>query len=198
MSRRKTAGFSIAELVISLAVIGIIVVIVYPFFNQTLRQFFTLEQEGLMFSQLSIQSQRVAKVLRGATDVTQATNTEVTVYAYFAPNDAHVSLIHYYKNGGGTRLLADVTPMTADPPTGTLLTAQKRTVTIIENFYSSPSVNTFEYLDAGGTTLTTPIADLHTIKGMRINLAVPITLPSQSGNDTITSQVSLRNRKTNL
>jgi hypothetical protein len=88
--------------------------------------------------------------------------------------------------------------MTANPPGGTLITAQTHTVTIIENFYSSPSVNTFEYLDAGGATLTTPIADLHTIKGMRINLAVPITLPSQSGNDTITSQVSLRNRKTNL
>jgi hypothetical protein len=73
-----------------------------------------------------------------------------------------------------------------------------RTVTIIENFYSAPSVNTFEYLDAAGATLSTPIADLHTIKGMRVSLAVPITLPSQTGNDTITSQVSLRNRKTNL
>lgn len=198
MLRRKTAGFSIAELVIGLAVIGILIVILYPFFNQTIRQFFTLEQEGLMFSQLSIQSQRVAKVLRGATDVTQAQSSEVTVYAYFAPNDTYVSLIHYYKNGAGTRLLADVTPMTANPPAGTLITAQKRTVTIIENFYSAPSVNTFEYLDAAGTTLTTPIADLHTIKGMRVNLAVPITLPSQTGNDTITSQVSLRNRKTNL
>ena len=191
-------GFSITELVIGLSVIGILVVIVYPFFNTTLKQFFVLEQEGLTFGQLSMQSQRIAKVLRGAIDVTQAINTEVTVYAYFAPNDTYVSLIHYYKNAGGTKLLADITPMTANPPTGTLLTAQKRTATIIDNFYSSPSVNTFEYLDAGGTTLAMPITDLHTIKGARVNLAVPITLPSQSGNDTITIEVSLRNRKTNL
>ena len=197
MSRRN-AGFGVAELVITLAVVATLIVIAYPFFSTTLRQFFTLEQEGLMFGQLSMQSQRVAKVLRGATDVTQATNDEVTVYAYFAPNDAYVSLIHYYKTNGGTKLKADVTPMSANPPAGTLLTAQQRTVTIIDNFYSSASIKTFEYLDAAGATLTLPIADLHTIKGMRVQLAVPITLPSQSGNDRITTEVSLRNRKTNL
>ncbi|HSE61356.1 MAG TPA: hypothetical protein VLA88_03600 [Candidatus Saccharimonadales bacterium] len=195
---RHSRGFSVGELVIALSLLAILIVIAYPFFNQTLRQFFVLEQEGLMFSQLSMQSQRIAKVLRGATDVTQAIDTEVTVYAYFAPNDANVSLIHYYKNPAGTKLFADVTPLSANPPAGTLLTAQQRTVTIIDNFYSSPTVKTFQYLDAAGNTLTPPIADLHTIKGMRINLAVPITLPSQSGNDTITSEVSLRNRKTNL
>lgn len=198
MSRRNQKGFSLAEFVIGLSVLAIIILIAYPFFNTTLRQFFTLEQEGLMFSQLSMQSQRIAKVLRGATDVTQATHTEVTVYAYFAPNDTYVSLIHYYKNAAGTKLFADVTPMTANPPTGTLLSAQMRTVTIIENFYSAAGVNTFEYLDAAGSTLSMPISDLHTIKGARVNLAVPITLPSQSGNDTITIQVSMRNRKTNL
>lgn len=197
MSRRN-AGFSIAELVIGLSILGILIVIVYPFFNVTLRQYLTLQQEGLMFGQLSIQSQRIAKVLRGATDITQATNSDITVYAYFAPNDTYVSLIHYYKNGAGTKMFADVTPMTANPPTGTPITAQTHTVTIIDNFYSSASVNTFEYLDAAGNTLSMPIADLHTIKGIRVSLAVPITLPSQSGNDTITSQVSLRNRKTNL
>jgi prepilin-type N-terminal cleavage/methylation domain-containing protein len=195
---RRSRGFSLAEFVIGLAVLGILIVVAYPFFNTTLRQFFTIEQEGLMFSQLSLQSQRIAKVLRGATDITQATNTEITAYAYFAPNDAYVSLIHYYKNAEGTKLFADVTPMSANPPAGTLLTAQQRTVTIIENFYSSPSVNTFEYLDAAGANLSLPIADLHTIKGVRVSLAVPITLPSQSGNDTITTQISLRNRKTNL
>lgn len=195
---RRSHGFSLAEIVIGLAVLGILIVVAYPFFSTTLRQFFTIEQEGLMFSQLSLQSQRIAKVLRGATDITQATSTEITAYAYFAPNDAYVSLIHYYKNTEGTKLFADVTPMSANPPAGTLLTAQTRTVTIIENFYSSPSVNTFEYLDAAGANLALPIADLHTIKGVRVNLAVPITLPSQSGNDTITTQVSLRNRKTNL
>jgi hypothetical protein len=195
---RRNAGITVAELLMAMSLLAIIIVIAYPFFNTTLRQFFTLEQEGLMFGQLSMQSQRVGKVLRGATDITQATNTQVTVYAYFAPNDAYVSLIRYYKNPAGTKLFADVTPMSANPPAGTLLTAQQRTVTIIDNFYSSPTVNTFEYLDAAGATLTTPIADLHTIKGIRVNLAVPITLPSQSGNDTITTEVSLRNRKTNL
>lgn len=195
---RRNQGFSLAEFVIVLAILGIIIVIAYPFFNTTLRQFFVLEQEGLMFGQLSTQSQRIGRVLRGAIDITQATPNEVTVYAYFAPNDAQTSLIHYYKNAAGTQMFAEVTPMTANPPTGTLLTAQKRTVTIIPNFYSSPSVTTFEYLDASGATLSQPISDLHTIKGIRVKLAVPITLPSQTGNDTITTQVSLRNRKTNL
>lgn len=88
--------------------------------------------------------------------------------------------------------------MSANPPNGTLQTAQKKTYTIIENFQTITGVKLFNYLDSAGTTMNIPVADLHTIKGIRINLAVPTKNPTENGNTTMSLQVSLRNRKTNL
>lgn len=195
---RNAKGFSLAELVIAMAIIGILTIASFTFFVPTLNQYFSLERDGLTFSQLAIQSQRIAKVLRGLTDITAANSNDISVYAYFSPHDAYVSLIHYYLNAGQTQMLADVTPMSANPPNGTLLTAQQKTYTIVDNFYSSPSVSTFVYMDDAGNALTLPITDLHTIKAIRVNLVVPQTQSQISGSNTINVQVSLRNRKTNL
>jgi hypothetical protein len=88
--------------------------------------------------------------------------------------------------------------MSDNPPTGILLTAQKRTYTVIDDFFTQPSVDLFEYLDSAGNKFTLPITDLNTIKGIRVNLASSVKSPIANGNDAMTIQVSLRNRKTNL
>jgi hypothetical protein len=43
-----------------------------------------------------------------------------------------------------------------------------------------------------------PISDLHTIKGIRINLTAQGNGQQNNGVQTVSTQVSLRNRKTNL
>jgi prepilin-type N-terminal cleavage/methylation domain-containing protein len=191
-------GFSITELLIVLILAGLLGVTGYSFFNTSLNQYFSLQKEGTALTNLATQSQRIAQVLRGVTDITSVSSNDITCYAYFSPQDAYVSLIHYYKANGSTQLLADVTPMSSNPPTGTLLTAQKKTYTIIDVFYQVAGVNTFAYLDSAGNTLTPPISDLTTIKGMQVNLAVPGSVISKNSNQAVTVQVSLRNRKTNL
>lgn len=191
---RTEKGFTITELIVVMALTAAVTTIAYTFFNSSIRQYLTLQQDGLNFSELSMQSQRVAAVMRGSIDVTNASYTEMTLTAYFSPNDSYVSQIRYYKSAAGTELLADVVPYTANPPIGTLDTNQARTVTIIDNFKTKAGVNTFEYVDSGGQNMTVPIADLHTIKGLRINLVSGTTATSTS----INVQVSLRNRKTNL
>jgi len=137
-------------------------------------------------------------VLRGTTDITTIANNDLLFYSYFSPNDANVSQIHYYMSANGKQLLADVTPMTANPPSGTLITAQKQTFVIVTSWFQLPGVNLFNYLDASGSIMPLPISDLHTIKGIQVNLASPTKAPSGTGNDAITIQVMLRNRKTNL
>lgn len=132
--------------------------------------------------------------MRGATDVVVASNSEMVLNAYFSPNDAYVSKIRYYKSTDGKKLLADIIPFSANPPYGTLLTDKMRTYTIINNFYTKAGVNTFEYIDASGNTMSLPIADLHIIKGLRVNL---VSKPETVNNST-SVQVSLRNRKVNL
>ncbi|MCA9330321.1 prepilin-type N-terminal cleavage/methylation domain-containing protein, partial [Candidatus Saccharibacteria bacterium] len=111
-------GFTLVELLIGMTVLSVLSVIFLTFFVTTLRQYLGLQKDGTAFSDLTQQSQRITNVLRGATDVTEATNDSVTVYAYFFPNNNYVSIIRYYLNPTRTTLYADVTPMTANPPSG--------------------------------------------------------------------------------
>lgn len=187
-------GFTITELIVVMALSAVVTTVAYTFFNTSIRQYLTLQQDGLNLSELSMQSQRIAAVMRGSIDVTNASYSEMTLTTYFSPNDNYVSQIRYYKSASGNELLADVVPYTANPPIGTLDTNQARTVTIIDNFKAKAGVNTFEYVDSGGQNMSVPIADLHTIKGLRVNLASGTSASSTS----ISVQVSLRNRKTNL
>ncbi len=177
---------------------AIVSIIFFTVFNTSITQYFNLQKTGSQFSDLAFSSQRVANVLRGTTDFIDIGNNDVTVYAYFYPNNTYVSKIRYYLNAQNNVLLADVTPMTANPPTGVPITGSKKTYTIIENYYKAPSVNLFTYLDASGNTLTLPVSDQHIIKGMQVVLAVPGTGASPNSNQTMTLNISLRNRKTNL
>jgi prepilin-type N-terminal cleavage/methylation domain-containing protein len=195
---KNQKGFTIIEIIVVLVVVGIVGLAAFGFFNNAFSEYLSLQQDSVRFGDLAMQSQRITNVLRGLMDITQADNDELTIYAYFAPNDTYTSLVRYYKNTAKTELLADVTPMTANPPDGTPITASKKTYTIIGDFYETPSVKTFEYLDSAGDTIALPITDLHTVKGVKINLAVPTKSPLVNGSSIISSQVALRNRKTNL
>jgi hypothetical protein len=177
---------------------SLIGIVVFGVANNTFNQYFSLQKDSVQFGDLALQSQKIAGVLRGISNIDSVDNNDLNVYAYFSPNDTFVSLVHYYLNTPKTTLYADVTHMTANPPNGSLITSSKLTYTIVDNFYYSASVNTFEYLDASGTNLSLPISDLNIIKGIRVNLAVPSSGPISNSHSTITTMVSLRNRKTNL
>lgn len=201
MSLRKRAGqagFTIVELTIAMSIAFLVSLTAYSIFSTLLNQYFGFQADGSEFTNLAGQSQRIATVLRGLTDVVSESGNDITVYAYFAPNNTFVSKIHYYLNSSQNKLLADVTPMTSNPPTGTPITAQKKTYTIIDNYYKLSGLSLFNYLDSSGSALTLPISDENSIKAIQINLAVPADFPTQSGNQQINLQVSLRNRKTNL
>jgi hypothetical protein len=167
----------------------------YIFFKSSLFSYLNLQSQATNFTDVAIQSQRISSVVRGLTGIISAGNNDLQIYAYFYPQDAFVSQVHYYLNGTSTQLLADVTAMTANPPTGTLITNSKKTYTIITNFKQGASTNLFQYLDASNTLLAVPVADLTAIKAIKINLAA--SAPANT-NQMLTIQVSLRNRKTNL
>lgn len=199
--RRTTGtnqGFTIVELVITLLLLSIVTTVAYTFFNTTLTRYLGLQRNSSAFTDLASQSQRIANVLRGSTDIISFSTNDLTVYAYFFPNNNYVSQVRYYLNPTKTVLYADVTPMSTNPPLGTPVTANKKTYTIIRNFYQPSGTNLFTYLDSGGNAMTMPIADQHTIKGVRINLAVPADNPTPNAAQSLSLTVSLRNRKTNL
>ena len=186
-------GFTLIEVVLTMAISSIIAISLYSFFSGSMTKYFAMQEDSSNFATLSTQIQRIAKVLRGTTDVRSAASTDLTVYAYFSPRDSIPSQIRYYVSG--TQLLADVTPLSAAPPTGTPVTAQKKTYTIIYKLYSTTSV--FTYLDSAGNTLTS-LTNLRDVKGIKTTLSVPPQRGTSTKQTTISLSVSLRNRKTNL
>lgn len=194
----KQKGFTLIEAVIVIALTGVVITVFATFFNTAISRYLSLDKDSLAFNDLATQAQRIGNVVRGLTDITAVDDDEISIYAYFAPNDTYVSLVHYYLADSNTKLMADVTPMTSNPPIGTPIDAQKKSFQIIDNFYKVANLNTFIYLDSGNNIINTPINDLTTVKSIKVNLAIPSTSPVANSDTTITVTVSLRNRKTNL
>lgn len=196
LKRHDQKGFTLVELLVVISLAAIMVVTFSSFFMNYLKLYSKYQSDSLDFNQLASQSQRIADVLRGATDLITVQANALTAYAYFSPVDAYVSQVSYYISTDGKSLMADVIPMTANPPNGTLLTAQKKTYTVINNFYQPSGGSLFAYYDSTGTALTLPVSDEHTILQIQINLATKAT--HTKNGQTLSTTVSLRNRKTNL
>lgn len=201
MSRRSPSapaetGFTLVELMVVISVVAVMFISFGTFFTNYLILYSKYQQDASSFTELASQSQRIADVLRGVTDIVSESANDLVVYAYFSPADTYVSLTHYYLNANGTAVMVDVTPMTANPPIGTPITASKKTYTIISNYYQPAGGSLFNYYDASGTQLTLPISDEHSILEIQVNLAEPAT--HTKNGQTLNITVSLRNRKTNL
>jgi prepilin-type N-terminal cleavage/methylation domain-containing protein len=108
----KSYGFSLVELMLAIAIAGVLSIVIFTFFSGTFNQYIRLQKESDAQTELAQQSQRLAKVIRGLTGIISASDNELRAYAYFSPSDAYVSEIRYYKNAAGTILYADVIHMT--------------------------------------------------------------------------------------
>lgn len=198
MLRRNERGFTLNELIVVVLMSSILLVTLFSFTSTTINNFMRLQAEGLANSKLADGSFRVARVLRGANFIEAADTDTITAYAYFSPQDAYTSKIRYYLNGAQTQLLAEVTPMTADYPIGTLITAQQKTVVVVEGFFKRAGFPTFEYYNSTFVQLASPVADLQGIKNIKINLYAKLYASNSQEFTSSAITVNLRNRKTNL
>lgn len=194
----RQSGFTLPEILITIGLIGIVSTMAAPLFVSAFKNYFGLEYESEQYTSIAGKSQRIANVIRGLSDINSADGNTLDIYAYFYPDDTYVSQVKYYLSSDQTKLYADVTPMTANPPEGTPITAQKKTYTIIDNFKKVSGVNLFEYADQNTNSLSVPVSDLSSIKTIKVNLAVPKDLANSSVQNSLSLSVSLRNRKTNL
>lgn len=195
MSIRKLdqTGFSVIELLIALTLAVLVGVMFFTLFKTNLVQYLNIQKDSTTATSLAAQESRMANVLRGTTGIVSANANDLVLYAYFYPSDTYVSQLHYYLSNG--QLLAAMTRMTANPPTGTTVAGSTKTYVIVSNFYQPSGSSVFTYLDSSNAMLTTPVSDLNVIKAIQVNLAAKT---SAGNNQTMSVQVDLRNRKTNL
>jgi prepilin-type N-terminal cleavage/methylation domain-containing protein len=198
MSRPNNKGFTLSELVVVMLMSSILIITLFVFTSSTINSFLKIQAQGLASSRLSDSSFRVSRVIRGSNYIEVANQYQITAYAYFSPQDAYTSKVSYYLNGAEDKLLADVTPMTADYPIGTLIAAQKKTVVIVDNFYKLPGFPAFKYYTSNFTELSSPVSDLQAIKNININLYTKVYQSSATDYTSSSVSVNLRNRKTNL
>jgi prepilin-type N-terminal cleavage/methylation domain-containing protein len=194
--RSDEQGLTLIELMVTIVLIGIVSTIFYTVFNTNIKNYLRLQKDASSFTQLGTQSARVSNVVRGTTDILNASDNQLTIYAYFYPADTYVSLLRYYvaTSAGQTQLMADLTPMSSNPPIGTPLVAQKRSFVVIDNLYIPIGTSLFEYKGANDIALNQPIVDQKAIKAIQVNLATQ----APEGTQKMSIKVSLRNRKTNL
>ena len=155
--RRPQAGFTLVELLVVMMLVGILFASFGVFFSGYLKLYANYQKDANNFSELAQQSQRISFVVRGIVDIISEAPDDLSAYAYFSPADNYTSVVHYYLNANKTALMADVTPMTANPPNGTLISASKRTYTIISSYSQPSGASLFTYYDVTGTVLAPPI-----------------------------------------
>lgn len=185
------------ELVIALALLGLISTAFFTLFNSTFFGYLDLQKQASSTTQLSVQTARLSDVLRSLISIELAKDNELKIYAYFYPSDAYTSRIHYYlvTNGAYRQLKADLTPMDGNPPTGQLLTNQTKTYSLVDNYYLPAGKTLFTYYNGFNAQLTTPITDFGAVKSIAIQLAAK---NDGHPDEQMNLQVTLRNRKTNL
>lgn len=183
-----------SELLIVLFITSIISITFGTFLWNYMTVYSDYQSDANNFAEAASQTERISTVLRGIVDIDAANANELSAYAYFSPADTYTSLVHYYVTG--KKIQVDVTRMTANPPNGTLVSGSTKTYTLVENYYQGTGASLFEYYDATGATLSTPVANDNNITQIAVNLSEPASHTTKGQQFTIT--VGLRNRKVNL
>lgn len=189
---KDTSGFTIVEMMIVIVVGSLLIGSFTTLYNNNIIFLFNEENNNLSLNQLELESQRIGNVLRGATQIVSASANNLSFYAYFYPSDQYVSLVNYYVNSSNNQVLANVTPMTSNPPIGTPITNETQSYTIIDNYFNPSGTSLFQYYDSGNNLLSEPISSVQSIVGVQINLSAP--LAGFSGkNQSLNYFVDLRN-----
>lgn len=191
--RNHHSGYTLVELVITMAIIAITVTALVNLTVQSSRGYKYLQTQSNASVDLSNTLDRVAKVTRGATDVTEAQANRLTIFAYFSPQDTVVKKITYFVDG--TDLKATVIPPSGTAPNYTYNPAQGTTKTIAKNLTNGGIV--FTYYNETGAQLS---GSFTTSQIKQIGIAMIINPNPKVLRKPMSSQttVTLRNKKTNL
>jgi prepilin-type N-terminal cleavage/methylation domain-containing protein len=197
MLRRRVfdkAGYTLIELLIVITLTSMIAVPLVIFSYKGLSSYEFLQAQSNTSTELSTLSQRMGKVIRGATTIIDAQSNTLTIYGYFSPQDTMVKKIRYFISG--TNLNIGVTSPSGTAPNYTYLAADE-TVTTTRVDLAMGSTPMFTYYDDAGTQLPNGFA-VSQVKEVGLYVAANPRTKQLSVPISLTTRVTLRNFKTNL
>lgn len=200
---KKYTGFSLAEVIISVAVGGAILIAVFNFsnsiflFNSTSQENLSAQSDGRRVLKT------IAKELRstspsslGSYPISQAATSSITFFSNI-DNDSHKEQVRYFLQNGSLK-------KGVINPSGNPLvynSVNESVVTLINNVRNSTSSPIFQYFDSNYAGTSTPLSSPVPVTSVRfIKVSVEIDkYPNRSlGPIVVTTQVFLRNLKDNL
>lgn len=198
MSLRKTwdaqGGYSLVELLVVITLTTLIAVPLVVFSYKGLTSYEFLQAQSNTSTELSGLSQRMAKVIRGSTNILDAQANTLTLYGYFSPADTEVKKIRYFISG--TNLNIGVTrPDSASQPYTYNNNPEVITTTRIDLAMQSNPM--FTYYDETGAQLPNGFANSQ-IKEIGIYVAANPRTKQLGVPVALSTRITLRNFKTNL
>ncbi len=188
------AGYSMIELLMVMSLTVVIAIPLMTFSYKGLSSFEFLQAQSNTSTELSTLSQRIGKVIRGATGVLDAQANTLTIYGYFSPADTEVKKIRYFISG--TNLNIGVTkPDSASQPYTYVNFPEVVTTTRVDLVMGGTPM--FTYYDETGAQLANGFANSQ-IKEIGLFVAANPSTKQVPVPISLTTRVTLRNFKTNL
>ena len=187
-------GYSLVELLVVMTLTSMIAVPLVIFSYKGLSSYEFLQAQSDTSTELSSLSQRIGKVVRGATGVLSAQPNTLTMYGYFSPADTEVKKIRYFING--TNLNIGVTkPDSAVQPFTYNNYLEIVTTTRVDLAMGGTPM--FTYYDDAGNLLTAGFS-VGQVKAIGLYVAANPRVKQLNVPVSLTTRVTLRNFKTNL
>ena len=188
-------GFTLMELLVVIFIISLFGGIVSSTFIKSYANNRLVETQAIVQTELNQATDRLTRVLRSATLILEATETNFKMRGYPNAADTAPSEINFYLNG--TALKYTVIPPSGQAPNYTYNPADAVLRTLVAKTTNSVSNPVFRYYDDVGGVLSFPVG-ISSIKIVEPTLSAIDSSNVLKNPIVVTTKITLRNFKTNL
>ncbi len=193
--RRKELGFTIIEMITVLFIVSLLGGIVTGFIIKNSRDNQRVQAQSLVQKDLNLGIDRISRVLRSATKILEATETNIKIRGFPNVGDAAPSEINFYLSG--TVVKYSVIPPTGTAPNYTYNQQDAVYYTLLTKVTNSTSLPLFNYYDETNTKLVFPVT-VSTVRVVEFAPSATDSLNSLTTPVVVSTKIDLRNFKTNL